>query len=126
MNKIECFYSSDNAQAVPVAAGIVLQKSSEKFKDAKNNTIACWLPASGKNGMIGCGVICGADVESQVVEADNHLLMVEDHSISEPFVYYSGSCWDKNQEFSSFEKWQKYLEKFKDRLDNPVKIQFAD
>ena len=126
LNKIECFYSSDNAQAVPVAAGIVLQKSSEKFKDAKNNIIAYWLPAGKGNGMMGCGVIYGAGVESKVVEADNHLLMVEDHSISEPLVYYSGSCWDKNREFSSFEKWQKYLGQFKDRLDNPVKIQFAD
>jgi hypothetical protein len=125
LNKIECFYLSDNAQTVPVAAGIVLQKSSEKFKDAKNNTIAYWLRAS-KYGMMGCGVIFAADVEPQIVEADNHLLMVEDHSISEPFVYYSGSCWDKNQEFSSFEKWQKYLENFKERIDNPVTIQFTD
>jgi unsaturated rhamnogalacturonyl hydrolase len=124
LNKIECFYSSDNAQTVPVAAGILLQKRSQKFKDAKNNTIAYWLSA-GKNGMMGCGVIFGADAESRIVEADNHLLMVEDHSISEPFVYYSGSCWDKNQEFNSFEKWQKYLKNFKERIDNPVTIQFA-
>ena len=125
LNKVECFYSSDNARAVPVAAGIVLQKSTEKFKDAKNNTIAYWLPAS-KYGMMGCGVIYGADVEAEVVEADDHLLMVADHSISEPFVYYSGSCWDKNREFSSFKKWQQYLGNFKERIDNPVTIQFAD
>lgn len=125
LNKIECFYSSDDVKSVPVAAGIVLQKSDKKYTSA-DNIIGYWLEADGKNGNLGCGVVYPSGTKAKTVEADGHLLMQADHKIGKPFIYYAGSCWDKNVEFNTFDKWQKYLSDYKVRIDNPVAVKFAD
>ncbi len=126
LNKVECFYSSDDAQAIPVAAGIVLRKSSHQIFTEAENIIAYWLPADGKNGKMGCGVVYGTATKANVIEADGHLLMQTNHKLDKPFVYYSGSCWDKNNEFKTFDKWQQYLKSFKKHIENPIHIQLAD
>lgn len=127
LNRIECLYNCPDAKRLTVAAGIILRKSSDrKFTDAANSTIAYWLPADGNYGMIGCGVVFGEDAKTKILEADNHLLLAVDHPCQKPIVYYSGSCWDENKEFGTFEKWQQYLINFKKRLDNPIQIQIID
>ncbi len=126
LNKVECFYSSDDAQVIPVAAGIVLRKSSHQIFTEAENIIAYWLPADGKNGKMGCGVVYGTTTKANVIEADGHLLMQTNHKLDKPFVYYSGSCWDKNNEFKTFDKWQQYLKSFKKHIENPIHIQLAD
>jgi unsaturated rhamnogalacturonyl hydrolase len=127
LNRIECLYNSPDAEHLTVAAGIILRESSDrKFADAANSTITYWLPADGNYGMIGCGVVFGADVKTKVVETDGHLLLAIDHSCQTPAVYYSGFCWDENKEFGTFEKWQQYLINFKKRIDNPIRIQIQN
>jgi hypothetical protein len=127
LNRIECLYNSLDAEHLTVAAGIILRENSDrKFADAANSTIAYWLPADGNYGMIGCGVVFGADVKTKVVETDGHLLLAVDHSCQTPAVYYSGSCWNENKEFVTFEKWQQYLINFKKRIDNPIRIQIQN
>jgi unsaturated rhamnogalacturonyl hydrolase len=127
LNRIECLYNCPDSEHLTAAAGIILRDSSnQKFVDAANNTIAYWLPADGNYGMIGCGVVFGADVKTKVLETDGHLLLAADRSCQRPIVYYSGSCWDENKEFGTFEKWQRYLINFKKRIDNPIRIQIQD
>ncbi len=126
LNKIECTYSSDNTQDLPVAAGIILRDSSnEKFTDTKN-VIGYWLPADGNNGMMGCGVVFGQEVQAKLTEADSHLLMVMNQPIQKPFIYYCGSCWNENKDLATFEQWKEHLKNFKRRIDNPVVIEFAN
>jgi unsaturated rhamnogalacturonyl hydrolase len=127
LNRIECLYNCPDAEHLTVAAGIILRESSNrKFTDAANSTIAYWLPSDGNYGMIGCGVVFGAVVKTKVMETDGHLLLAVDHSCQTPIVYYSGSCWDENKEFGTFEKWQQYLINFKKRIDNPIRIQIQN
>ncbi len=126
LNKIECTYTCDDTQQLPVAAGIILRDSSnEKFTEPKNIT-GYWLPADANNGMIGCGVVFGQDIQTKLTEADNHLLMVVNQPIQKPLIYYSGSCWNENKDFKTFEQWKQYLNNFKQRIDNPVIIDSAD
>jgi hypothetical protein len=56
------------------------------------------------------------------LKADSHLLLTMEWDISKPVDYYAGSCWDENEEFNSYEKWQNYLKNFKTRLDAPVSV----
>lgn len=126
LNRIECFYSCDNAPVIPVAAGIILHDSSdEKYTDNKN-IIAYWLPADGNEGMMGCGVVYPATVKAETTEVESHLVMKTECEIGKPFVYYAGSCWDENPEFKTFAQWQQYLNNFKERIDSPVSIQLAN
>lgn len=121
MNRIECTYSSPNAEILPVAAGIILRETSDR-KWRSDQAIAYWLPTDFITGNMGCGVVFGADYKTNIVEADNHLLLTLSQEVGKPVVYYAGSCWDKNEEFSQFEKWQEYLTNFKTRIDNPLVV----
>lgn len=125
LSRIECRYASATMNAVPLAAGIILRETSDKTW-ADEQTIAYWLPSDpdGKYGWMGCGVIVGPDNKASVVNADNHILLTFTQNIRKPVVYYSGSCWDKNKEFDSFEKWQNYLGQFRERLNHPLVVTY--
>lgn len=125
LTRIECVYSSATAKSVPLAAGIILRDTSDQTWSS-TNTIAYWLPTDPdpQYGWMGCGVVFGPDAQTTVVKADSHLLLTLNQAVGKPVVYYAGSCWDKNEEFNSFDKWTAYLDAFAQGLKNPVKVIF--
>jgi hypothetical protein len=123
MSRIECTYTCSQTDTLPLAAGIVLRETSQQTWTAPQS-IAYWLPTDFIKGFIGCGVVFGDEWDVKPLEADGHLLLTLQHKIDKPVVYYAGSCWDKNEEFNTFEKWQQYLKIFKQRLDHPVAVEW--
>jgi len=123
MSRIECTYTCSQTDTLPLAAGIVLRETSRQTWTAPQS-IAYWLPTDFIKGFMGCGVVFGAEWDVKPLEADGHLLLTLQHKIDKPVVYYAGSCWDKNEEFNTFEKWQQYLKIFKQRLDHPVAVEW--
>jgi hypothetical protein len=125
MTRLECHYKSDDTRTLPLAAGIILRDTSDQTWSA-DNIIAYWLPADYDAGYMGNGVVFSDAYNTTKQQADSHLLLTLDRDISKPVVYYAGSCWDRNAQFSTYEKWQKYLTDFKDRIDHPVIIKMND
>jgi len=123
MSRIECTYTCSQTDTLPLAGGIVLRETSQQTWTAPQS-IAYWLPTDFIKGFMGCGVVFGAEWDVKPLEADGHLLLTLQHKIDKPVVYYAGSCWDKNEEFNTFEKWQQYLKVFKQRLDHPVAVEW--
>ncbi|HOT73543.1 MAG TPA: DUF4861 family protein [Anaerohalosphaeraceae bacterium] len=123
MSRIECTYTCSQTDTLPLAAGIVLRETSRQTWTAPQS-IAYWLPTDFIKGFMGCGVVFGAEWDVKPLEADGHLLLTLQHKIDKPVVYYAGSCWDKNEEFNTFEKWQQYLKIFKQQLDHPVAVEW--
>ncbi len=121
MSRFECLYTAQDADRLPLAAGIVLRDTSDRTWTA-DGAIAYWLPTDFIEGMFGCGVVFGSDYKPGIINADGHLLLTLEQKVDAPVVYYAGSCWDENAEFDSFEKWQQYLADFKNRIDHPVSI----
>ena len=125
MSRFECRYSAQDTDTLPLAAGIILRDTSDRTWTA-DKTIAYWLPTDFIEGMFGCGVVFGSEYKPEIVEADSHLLLTIEQKIDAPVVYYAGSCWDENTEFDSFEKWQRYLLDFKERIDHPVIVKIKE
>jgi rhamnogalacturonyl hydrolase YesR len=125
MNRIVCTYAGEGVRTLPLAAGIVLRENSDQTWTG-DQTIAYWLPTDFITGMMGCGVVFGSQYKTESAKADNHLLLTLSQEVEKPVVYYAGSCWNKNEEFNSFEKWQRYLMNFKARIDHPVIIKLND
>jgi rhamnogalacturonyl hydrolase YesR len=118
--RAECDFDT-KTKTLPLAAGIVLRDSSDRTWNVEN-VIGYWLPADNNAGQMGCGVVFSNDYAAETVKADSHLLLTVGQNVRKPVVYYAGSCWDKNEEFNQFEKWQAYLMNFKKRLDTPVDV----
>jgi hypothetical protein len=125
MSRFESRYEVQNAESIPLAAGIILRDTSDQTWTA-DGTIAYWLPTDFISGMFGCGVVFGMEYNPELTNADSHLLLTLEQKVDEPIVYYAGSCWDEKAEFDSFEKWQQYLADFKTRIDNPVVIKIEE
>ncbi len=125
MNRVECRYTAQDTDTLPLAAGIILRDTSDQTWTV-DQTIAYWLPTDFITAKFGCGVVFGSEYKTEIVKADGHLLLTLKQKIHTPVVYYAGSCWDENAEFNSFEKWQQYLTDFKDRIDHPVVIKMND
>jgi len=125
MTRLECYYRSEDAPTLPLAAGIILRDISDQTWSA-DNIIAYWLTADYEAGNMGNGVVFSSAYKTTKQQADSHLLLTLEQDISKSIIYYAGSCWDANAEFSSYEKWQQYLKNFKDRIDNPVVITIKD
>ncbi|HDS84118.1 MAG TPA: DUF4861 domain-containing protein [Phycisphaerales bacterium] len=125
LSRIECRYAGENTDTVPLAAGIVLQPTSNKTW-SREQAIAYWLPTDPdpKLGWMGCGVVFDSDTKTEAIAADGHWLLTLTQPINRPVVYYAGSCWDRNEEFSSFDQWTDYLKAFAQELETPVKVTF--
>lgn len=121
LSRIECRYACEGAESLPLAAGIVLRETSDQTWTG-DQSIAYWLPTDFIEGRMGVGVVFPQSAPVKTTTADGHLLLTLDQKPGVPVACYAGSCWDKNEEFNRFEKWQQYLKNFKQRIDNPVRV----
>ena len=92
--------SSDRPDALLVGIGIgkrttIVDKDGEVTVDKARGFISWWGPETGDHGRMGIAVKVDprmiVDVKS---DADNHLILLRVQP-GKPFVYYSGSVWDK-------------------------------
>ena len=126
LSRIESTYKT-TADRIPVAAGIITRKNGgETIVRPEHGWICYWQPKDPGHGTTGCGIVFPGESHVEFAQTQDHLLLNRLHYTSQPLVYYAGACWDKNDEFKTFENWQHYLKNFKQRIDNPVGIQFAD
>ena len=53
---------------------------------------------------------------------EKQLLALSETS-NQGFEYYTGACWDKGDIITNANEWKEYVEKFRARLQNPLKIE---
>nr|WP_068887537.1 DUF4861 family protein [Pedobacter panaciterrae] len=119
-NRIQADYSYSDA-ALPVVIGIV--KRAEPgviLMDEQQGIMGYWEPEYGVDGTTGVAtIIPGGKVKMNTDKV--HLLT---HTLvkKEPIVYYSGSAWSKGKEITTEKEWFKYLNDFKQKLNQPLKV----
>ncbi|NJM78442.1 MAG: DUF4861 domain-containing protein [Flavobacterium sp.] len=121
LSKIENKYTlvSDSIAAV---VGIVKRKEKDVILlDETNGIIGYWEPTHPKYGTTGVGVIIPNKVENSFEKYDQLLVNVTVKN-NEPFIYYTGACWDKQGDFKTAQEWFQYLNNFKKEIDQPLKI----
>ncbi len=92
--------SSDKPGALTVGIGIgkrttIADKDGELTVDKARGFISWWGPETGDHGRMGIAIKVDPKVIVDVKsDADNHLILLRVQP-GKPFVYYSGSVWDK-------------------------------
>lgn len=89
--------------------------------DAKNGIMAYKLPEDSVNGAIYTGVVNPLGFLSIKV-SQGHLLGINSYKPGTEYVYYAGGGWSEFG-FDSFEDWIAYLKLYKNRLNEPLKIE---
>ena len=132
LNKVEVKYSYNGA-TLPVAIGMATLpgEGQQKFwNDLSVNAVAAYQQPAQENGVIRIGVLvlqpCKA-IEMSLTQSDNykhsgHYALTTNVKANQPFVYYQGASWDREQTFQSFAQWTNYLHNKQSGLVNPLKL----
>jgi len=123
LNRVEAVYTFEDADKLPLVAGVVLRKEAggEVIKLADKNIGAYWEPTHGADGTLGIAVLGESNVDA-IEENSGHLLMHFEATSGRPIIYYNGGAWDKAGEITDAQAWQKYLTVYQENIQHPLEI----
>ena len=85
-------------------------KLGEVRKDAAAARLSWWGPADGEKGRMAAAVIVDPAAFAGFAEdGDNYLILIRVRP-GQPFVYYSGSAWDRGGDFAAEGDWNSYVD----------------
>ena len=103
-----------------VAAGIARRdEGSALLFPPEKNAIAYRLDG-GEGGITYVGTVL-TTTATAVQENSEHRMIITRYIPGTPLVYYTGAGWSK-WGFETDDVWKDYIDKFSQRLDNPVKV----
>ena len=76
-------------------------------------------------------VVTSPDVQSSKVitgkkKDEGQIYLFADKKTQPNITYYVGYGWERAGDIKTVQSWQRYLNNFKERVDNPVSVKFAD
>ncbi len=134
LNKVSVKYENLNKKT-PIASGIVMHEPSDVYKaDAAKGYIAYADPKDPVNGQIYVGAVVPqtqklsqadavyfSDAEKKERKANGHVLAISEYAPGSEYTYYFGGGWSK-WGFASPEDWFSYIDKYAERINNPLKV----
>ncbi len=153
MSKDESIFESN--EKTPLTIGVGLAERScgpggkeEIAQNKKEGWLTYWQPEDKPKGRMGIAVllpegsvdmftndapnlpdsVIHAVVPQPIVEGAppiRSLLAITKVKIGKPFSYYFGACWNRSGDFTSSEQWEKYVRRFAERRNNPLKVSFV-
>lgn len=130
LNKVQVNYTFSTA-TLPVAIGMAkLPGEGQYWNDVSATAIAAYQQPAQENGTISLGVVIpqsGKASEISMTQSDHynhtgHYILATTVKNNQPFVYYQGASWDKQETFQTFEQWKKYLKNKQVQLAQPLKL----
>lgn len=122
LSRVEATFSSDQKRAFPVVIGIAKRENpGVMLLDEQQGFMGYWEPQFGEDGTTGVGSILLTQA-TKIKITNGQLLMQTVANNNLPVVYYTGAAWNKANKITSSKAWFDYLQSFKNRLLNPVKI----
>jgi len=102
----------------------------QSFRDVDKGIAGCWETID-KSGL-GTAVVVAwpaADASETIASKkkdEGHIYLYADKKARPTITYYLGYGWEKAGEITTMQSWQGYLNDFKERIDNPATVRFAD
>ncbi|MEI8112981.1 MAG: DUF4861 family protein [Bacteroidia bacterium] len=122
LSRIEAQFSQEQKLDLPVVVGIVKRKEpGAMLLDEQQSLMAYWEPQFGEDGITGVGSILLNPV-TKIKVTNEQILSYTISKNGEPVVYYTGAAWNKANEIISSKAWFDYIQLYKNRLSNPLKI----
>ncbi len=122
LNRIAANYQYSGTGNLPVAIGIIKRADpGVVLMDEQKGVLGYWEPQHGADGTTGVATIV-VDGKTSMGSDALHFLTRTEAGNNQPLVYYSGSVWDKAKEIVNAKQWFDYLNNFKTKLAQPVKV----
>lgn len=131
----QSLFRSESAFSAPdedliVAAGTVKRAGlvGSTSRDQDWAWLGTWGPverAGGGHGSLATGLLMPNVAVLGTRETDDHYLVLTRLRPGEPVVFFAGAGWTAGGEFESVEDWWAFLDTFRERLTNPLRITVA-
>jgi hypothetical protein len=120
MNRVEATYRYSGPSKLPVVVGIIKRpEPGQMLLDEQRGIMAYWEPQHGPDGITGVGSVLLTPVTGMKITGEQ--LLAQSTSVqNEPFVYYTGACWNKAGVITDAPAWFAYLQAFKEALASPL------
>jgi len=122
LNRFESFVTVENGTAVTWAAGLKKVPGASIRTDAARGIVRSWEALKEGNGNLGLALVVDPRFLARVTEADGNVLALVRAASGAPAAYWAGSGWDKSGDFPDVAAWDRYLDRFAERLRSPLKI----
>ena len=122
LSRIEVNYSYNGSDSLSVVAGIIKRKEKgTMLLDELQGIMGYWEPAHGTDGTTGTGCIFLSPVVNMKVTGLQLLTQLSAPG-NAGLIYYTGAAWDKATVITNAEDWFRYLQSFRAKILNPLKI----
>ena len=122
LSRVEAQFSSGDKASLPVVIGIAKrEKPGVMLLDEQQGLMAYWEPQFGEDGITGVGSILMTPA-IQIKITNSQILMQTMANKDNPVVYYTGAAWNKADEITTAKAWFEYIQSYKTKLLNPLKI----
>lgn len=101
-----------------VGVGIVRRAGDGHYVELAQS-MSYWEPAHEQDGHIACAVILPGARHTTV---GNQYVAVGQAYSGRPFIYYMGAGWSKSGDFPDAAAWEKYVDNYTARIDQPLKV----
>ena len=122
LSRVEAQFSSDQNSAFPVVIGIAKRdEPGVMLQDEQQGLMGYWEPQFGEDGTTGVGSVLL--MPAIKIKTTNRQILMETIAKNDiPIIYYTGAAWNKANEITSSKDWFDYLQSFKNRLLNPIRV----
>jgi Domain of unknown function (DUF4861) len=122
LNRVEANYTYADKKALPVVVGIIKRKDKGVMHlDEQQGIMGYWEPEIEADGITGVGSLILSPVAKMTI-TNAQILTQATAQNNEPFVYYTGACWNKANVMTTAAAWFSYLQAYKGRLASPLKV----
>jgi hypothetical protein len=102
------------------AAGIKKFKDTDVRTEKNAGWIRAWGPVTNGTGRFACTLALDPSTITEVTEDQlNHLVVAR-----QPAIYYVGTAWDQAGDFTTVADWDRYVDRFVQRLRSPLRFEF--
>jgi len=122
LSRVEAQFSTTEKSALPVVIGIAKREEpGVMLLDEQQGLMAYWEPQFGADGTTGVGSVLLTPAV-KIKATNGQILMQTIGKNDNPIIYYTGAAWNKANEITSSKSWFDYIQSFRTRLLNPVRV----
>ena len=128
LNRIEVTYVGPvKNEGMEFACGLVKRKNTSVFRNEQKCWTALWGPTTDDTatGSLGTALVLSPSAYKAMAEDDDQYLMVGKTRSGKTATYYAGAGWTRSGDFASAEDWNRYVERFAQRIRSPLAIRIA-
>ena len=148
--KAQSTFASDDKSPLTIGVGLAERACPtnrvEFFaRDQNEGWMTYWQPEDKPKGIIGDAIILAKGSVQEFTNDDPNLpeekvhanvpqpthegyppirdqLAITQAEIGKPLTYYFGACWDRSGDFTNHVQWEKYVKRFAERRDQPLRV----